>query len=242
MTMAQVGMNQFQEMMSAGMTNPEHGSVPQGQSADDAGSGGMDGLFRTGHRVMQTAMSPLSSVGVAHGTAQTASPVSRNSSNGPQVKPAQLGSLDVSTMVVVGDSMTAGVTDFSLAHVAQTMSFSSQLARHLGAKFHEPLIQAPGIANSRTHQSVVLPNIGQTTVFEAFPPVDSNSNQSISDFTVSDALHLRPKTPLIHRHNSKQTSANLLIDPRALIEGPDQVLPTQIEAVLKQNPTSCNRS
>ena len=73
-------------------------------------------------------------------------------------------------MVVVGESLAAGLGDFSLSSEFQNMSFPAQLARHLDAVLKQPLFEAPGIGSSITGKStsVRVPDLKQTTVLGGF--------------------------------------------------------------------------
>lgn len=224
LTMAQIGMSQLQDIVSVGGENSLHAGSPHPASAS-----GLSSVVDRGRSMMRAATDTLQQTGV-HAPA-THEPMV------PRVRPDQLGDLDVTTFAVLGDGLSAGFTSFSLSAESQGMSFVAQLARHLGAEFREPMIQAPGLGPTGCDQSVHIPDIGQTTVLEPFPPAKSFSNSSVPGFTTTDARRLRPQSPLVQQGDAKQTAANLIIDPLSIIEGRDHEAPTQLEAVLSQAPT-----
>lgn len=168
--------------------------------------------------------------------ASPATPASPAAQRTPVAAPGQLGSLDASQMVVLGSGLAAGLHGQTLDARFQAQSFAAQLARHLGSKqFSIPSIQPPGLSSSAL-SSTSLPSSGQTTILENFPPPTAFSNSSVPGFTVADALRRRPSSPLLQRHDARQTAANLLIDPRGLMEG-ESDNPTLLESALSQVPT-----
>ncbi|MEQ1830577.1 MAG: hypothetical protein ABL921_31785, partial [Pirellula sp.] len=157
----------------------------------------------------------------------------------PKVHPSDLGRLDVSTLVVVGEGLAAGVGDFSLSSELQAMSFPAQLARHLDTELKQPLFEAPGIDCSHTCRSSNLrfPDLKQTTVYMDYPPT-SYGNLSIPGFLVGDCLRLRPRPPLVHQDDVKQTLANMILDPHGLTMGIEKKFCTQLEAAIGRSPTT----
>lgn len=156
----------------------------------------------------------------------------------PKVTRASFGRLDVSTMVVIGDDMTAGLGDFGLSSESQQMSIPAQLARHFGTNFKQPLLEPPGFALgfASHHRNIRLPDLAQTRVFAEFPPEECG-NLSVPGFYVEDCLLLRPALPLIRPDNAKQTLANLILDPRHLIQGSKWDARSQLDCALEHGPT-----
>ncbi len=145
--------------------------------------------------------------------------------------------LNTSTFAVLGEGLAAGMGDFSLYDETQKYSFPAQMARQMGASFDQPLIQPPGICAAIGFPlwSAIVPSPLQSTVFNQIPPARP-SNLSVPTFTVSDALRLRPRQPLIDRTNGKQTAANLILGLHGIAYG-SRTLPTQLESAVTRRPT-----
>lgn len=140
-----------------------------------------------------------------------------------------------STFVVIGEGLAAGVGHFSLTEDVQPWSFPAQAAAQLGMRFDQPVMEAPGLGNVHFRQMpVVVPDVMQTTVRKDFPG-EPLHNLSIPGFTARDALTLRPRQPLVHRDDAKQTLINFILGLPALTAGDGQ-LPTQIEAAVQRKP------
>ncbi len=169
----------------------------------------------------------------------TAPRPSKSTRERPIVQPSDLGRLDVSTLVVVGEGLAAGVGDFSLSSEFQSMSFPAQLARHLDTELKQPLFEAPGIGCSPTCKSpnVRFPDLKQTTVFLDYPP-SPFGNLSVPGFLVGDCLRFRPRPPLVHQDDVKQTLANVILDLHGLTTGSEKKLCTQLEAAIEHNATT----
>jgi hypothetical protein len=140
------------------------------------------------------------------------------------------------SMVVVGEGLAAGVGDFSISAETQPWSFPAQMARQMGVDLPQRLIQAPGLDNGISFGSlpVLMPSPLQSTVVGQLPP-GPVANLALPAFTLEDALHLRPRQPLVHRGNSKQTAVNLTWGLLPMAQGRDGS-PTQIECALQQSP------
>src|ERR1700756_165502 len=96
---------------------------------------------------------------------------------------------------------------------------------------------SPGIGNFAGFAplSVRISAPMQTTVVEQLPP-PKVSNLSVPEFRLADALELQPTQPLIHRHNARQTAANLIWGLLPIARG-QKSLPTQVDFALQQSPT-----
>jgi hypothetical protein len=146
------------------------------------------------------------------------------------------GRLNTTSFIALGEGLAAGMGDFTLFADTQRENFPAQMARQMQAQFVQPLLQAPGIGNPVGFEClpVVVPTFLQTTVLDELPPPPI-ANLAVPGFTVSDALNLRPVQPLVHRHDTKQTAANLVLGLRPMARG-EQLL-TQIESALQRSPT-----
>lgn len=145
--------------------------------------------------------------------------------------PIDFGRLDVSTMVVVGESLASGVGDFTHSTRRQRVSFVQQLADHLGTELPAPLFQEPGISlvdGGATH----LPQLEQTTGLANWPP-SRYQNLSIPELTLAEALKLRGSTPVFQGGSAKQTIANLVLSSFSTSKSS----PTLIEAAIARRPS-----
>lgn len=157
----------------------------------------------------------------------------------PQTKgTVNSGRLNTSTFIVVGEGLAAGMGNFSLADDSQRFSFPALMADQMETSFDQPLIQPPGIGDAIGFAPwpVIVPSPLQSTVLDRIPP-QLPSNLSVPGFTVSDALHLRPREPMIDRSNGKQTTANLILGVRDMAYASSKPLPTQIESAISRKPT-----
>ena len=148
------------------------------------------------------------------------------------------GRLNTSTFIALGEGLAAGMGDFSLSDESQKYSFPAQMAQQMGATFDQPLIQPPGVGQAIGFApwSVIVPSPLQSTVLDQIPP-DPPSNLSVPGFSVSDALRLRPRQPLIDRTSPKQTTANLIFGIRGMAYAAPPPLPTQLESAVRRKPT-----
>ena len=142
-----------------------------------------------------------------------------------------------STFVVLGEGLAAGVGHFSLSEEIQPWSFPAQVARQLGMTCHQPVFEAPGLGNAHERQMpAIVPDLLQTCVRKDFPGVRLPLNNfAIPGFTARDARTIRPRAPLVHRRDAKQTLVNFILGLPGLTEG-DGPLPTQLEAVVAREP------
>ncbi len=147
-------------------------------------------------------------------------------------------SLDVTTFVVLGDGLAAGMCNSRLYAEAQKGSFPALAAGQMQAIFPLPLINGPGLGNlpGRSPGRVDLPSTLQTTVRE-FPPNLFAFNLSVPGFGPDEALTVRPAPPLIDKTNATQTAANFILGFPALILNRDTPYWTQVEYAQSMRPT-----
>lgn len=144
--------------------------------------------------------------------------------------------LDVTTFVVLGEGLAAGMAEFALKETYQTRSFPAQMARQMQTAFPQPLIQAPGLGNVAGFAPlpVRVPATLQTTVRES-PPNLFVFNLSVPGFKLSDSLGRRPAHPLI-QDDALQTLTNFILGfPALLLE--NVPLWTQVEYAQRMFPT-----
>jgi hypothetical protein len=139
--------------------------------------------------------------------------------------------------VVLGESLAAGFGNLSVSSDSQKTSFPAFMAAQMGVDFVQTLIQPPGIGETIGFpvSQVVLPSPLQSTVVEKMPP-DPPSNLSVPGMSVSDAVTLRPREPLIDRDCHGQTALNLLLGAHYIYHGIQGEVPTPLEMALQRKP------
>ncbi len=147
-------------------------------------------------------------------------------------------SLDVTTFVVLGDGLTAGMRNSRLYSEAQKGSFPALATRQMHAIFPLPLINGPGLGRlpGQSPGRVDLPSTLQTTVRES-PPNLFVFNLSVPGFGPDEALSLRPVPPLIAKTDPTQTAANFILGFPSLILNRDTPYWTQVEYAQSMHPT-----
>jgi phospholipase/lecithinase/hemolysin len=113
--------------------------------------------------------------------------------------PAWAQKADLSRLVVVGDSLSAGFQNGSLLDSQQPHGYASLIAEQAGVNLPLPLIASPGIPNV-----LVLLNPGPPPVIVRAPgasagrdnPFVQAMNLAVPGQTVQDALSLRPDFPI----------------------------------------------
>jgi len=128
--------------------------------------------------------------------------------------------LDLTTFIVMGEGLTAGMANFGLSSAYQQYSFPAQAAAQMNTALAQPLIQPPGIGDVIGYpgQEVRLQTYPQGAVRQFFTsassPIASPSifiqNLSVPGLTLADSISLRPALPIAQR-NMKQTVVNLIL-------------------------------
>jgi phospholipase/lecithinase/hemolysin len=113
--------------------------------------------------------------------------------------PAWAGAVDLSRLVVVGDSLSAGYQNGSLHEAHQPHGYAALVAARAGADLKLPLIAAPGIPSVLTLVSAGPPPLivrapGVST--GRVDPSTQTTNLAVPGHNVSDALTTRPDVPL----------------------------------------------
>jgi len=145
--------------------------------------------------------------------------------------------LDMSRFVVMGEGLAAGVGDFALSSDTQRSCFPAQMAKQMNVDLAQRLLQPPGIGNlvGFTSLPILVPSPMQTTMVEELPPTPT-SNLAVPGFRLQDAVELRPKQPLIHRKDAKQTAVNLNWGFVPISRGENFLL-TQLDYAIELSPT-----
>jgi hypothetical protein len=152
---------------------------------------------------------------------------------------AQQSAIDTTTMVVIGDGIAAGMTDFALREVAQKQAFPSLVAKQIGTPLPLPLIEAPGLGSVPGFPAMPVraPGPFQTTVRSQFPPPVFVLNLSVPGAKVNDVTGRRPGWPLIQPNDMQQTLTNFILGYPALILNNDKPLWTALEYAQQMQPT-----
>jgi hypothetical protein len=147
--------------------------------------------------------------------------------------------LDTTTFVVMGESMAAGVYNFSLNSKGQENSFPALIAKQVGTILPQPNIQPPGIGNVVGYNELPLriPAALQTTVRKPFPPYLFVFNLSVPGLRLSESMTRRPTLPLIQDQDRKQTLVNFVLGYPQLILEDDVPLWTQLDYARAMRPT-----
>ena len=144
--------------------------------------------------------------------------------------------IDLSRLVVVGDSLSAGVQNFSLLDTQQPNGYASVIARQAGVPLTLPLVPFPGAPNvlqvvSLSPVPVIQPVAGSLP-FPRDNPDEQPTNVSVPGVTVAQALTLRPSpTP----QPGVPQWATLVLGFPSLLQGS---APTEIELAASLHPTT----
>lgn len=114
------------------------------------------------------------------------------------VVPAGAGSADLSRLVVIGDSLSAGYQSGSLHEAHQPHGYAALVAAQARTDLRLPLIAAPGIPNVLTLLTagpppVVVAEPGVST--GRLDPLTQTMNLAVPGHNVTDALTTRPGVP-----------------------------------------------
>ncbi|HEY4485428.1 MAG TPA: hypothetical protein VI702_03770, partial [Nitrospiria bacterium] len=128
---------------------------------------------------------------------------------------ARGGEADFSRLVIVGDSIAAGLQNLSLNENFQPHSYANLIATQAGANLRLPLIAAPGIPNALT-----LMNPGPPPVLGQEPglsigrldPLTPTMNVSIPNQKIDEVLNNRPSCSFAPPPPGDLRMVNLYID------------------------------
>jgi hypothetical protein len=222
------------DRLQSGVVNAMFGALPSGRGARQ-GAGGTSATGGAGQSPAQGTS--------GGGATQPNAPSQPNLPPYPPIydapsHPVNSGRLDTSSFVVLGEGLAAGMGDFTLSEETQRESFPAHMARQMGARLTQRLIQSPGICNpvGFAKLPVVVPTPMQTTVIERLPP-EGVSDLCVPGYRISDALGLHLAQPLVQRHDAVQTAANLILGITPIAYGERGPLPTQLECALNLRPT-----
>lgn len=143
-------------------------------------------------------------------------------SNGKNAPPAP------ERLVVIGDSLSAGVQNFSLLDTQQPNGYASVIARQAGWPLTLPLVPYPGAPSvlqlvSVGPPSLILPADGVLPVPPRDNPYIQATNIAVPGLTVNSALTLRPS---LSATDPEQQWATIVLGFPSLFQGK---APTEIE-------------
>lgn len=145
---------------------------------------------------------------------------------------------DWSRLVVVGDSLSAGVQNFSLLDTQQPNGYASLLAKQIGTSLTLPLISFPGLPNVLELVSLGPPPVVEADPSTAIPerenPTIQNTDVAVPGETLNQALTLRPVATIGPSTPSVQIFATYVLGLPSLLEGKT---PTQMELATQLKPT-----
>lgn len=149
------------------------------------------------------------------------------------------GAADLSRLVVVGDSLSAGYQNGGLLDAQQAHGYASLVAAQAGVALPLPLIATPGIPNvlalvSPGPPPVVVPAPGVST--GRTDPFVQPMNLAVPGATVQDALSTRPDWPVDTMTDLVLGLPGLLAGPaRSQVEWAEALAPTAILVWLGSN-------
>lgn len=151
-------------------------------------------------------------------------------------RPVQLQKL-----VVVGDSLAAGVENGSLADFQQIHGFGAVIARQMYTRLTLPLVPYPGAPNTLELVNPTFPPVIQpvpgTLPFLRLNPMEPVTNVAVPLQTVADALNRRPDNNL-NSTDLTQAATNLVLGFPCPVLYPCSGQPqTQVEQAVAQHPT-----
>lgn len=144
-------------------------------------------------------------------------------------------------LVVVGDSLAAGVENGSLADFQQIHGFGAVIAHQMYTRLTLPLVPYPGAPNTLELVNPNFPPVIQpvpgTLAFPRLNPMQQVTNLAVPLQTVADALNRRPDNNL-NSGDLTQAATNLVLGFPCPVLYPCSGLPqTQVEQALAQQPT-----
>lgn len=148
---------------------------------------------------------------------------------------------DLSRFVVMGDSLSAGVENFSLLYNQQPNGYASLIAKQAETPLSLPLVPYPGAPNVLQLESggpppgpppVIEPAPG-TLIFPRLNAIQEPFNISVPGITVGEAITMRPT--LNPNAPAVQQWATIVLGFPALLLGQ---APTQLETAVALRPTT----
>jgi hypothetical protein len=142
----------------------------------------------------------------------------------------------ISRLVVMGEGLASGMGNFAMSSETQGSCFGALMAEQMQLNFPQRLLEPPGIGNlpGFARVPVLLPAPMQTTVITELPP-QPTCNLSVPGLRLRDAVEMRPRLPLIHREDARQTAVNMNWGLPSISRG-QEFMPTQVEYAVQCSP------
>jgi lysophospholipase L1-like esterase len=149
--------------------------------------------------------------------------------------------IQLQKLVVVGDSLAAGVENGSLADFQQIHGFGAVIARHMYTRLTLPLVPYPGAPNTLELVNPNFPPVIQPVPgalpFPRLNPMEQVTNVAVPLQTVADALNRRPDNNL-NSTDLIQAATNLVLGfPCPVLYACSGLPQTQVEEAVAQHPT-----
>jgi lysophospholipase L1-like esterase len=148
--------------------------------------------------------------------------------------------IDFSKLVVVGDSLAAGVENDSLADFQQIHGFAKVIARHVHTRLTLPLVPYPGAPNTLELVSAQFPPVIKQVpgklIFPRLNPFDKVTDLAVPLQTVADALNRKPDNTL-NSTDETQLATDIVLGYPCPILFPCQAR-SQVEQAVALHPTA----
>jgi lysophospholipase L1-like esterase len=155
--------------------------------------------------------------------------------------PAQVvKNVDLSRLVVVGDSLAAGVENGSLEASQQRHGFAKVIARQIGTPLELPLVPYPGAPNTLelvdTDFPPTIKPVPGTLLFPRLNPFDRVTDVAVPLQTVADALNRKPDNNLSSTDETQLATDLVLGFPCPVLFACPAL--TQVEQAVALDPTA----
>src|SRR5215471_17910755 len=119
---------------------------------------------------------------------------------------------DVSSLVILGESLAAGLVNFSLHADDQQHAFPYLVAERLGARLAGPRFRPPGVGEAVGFPKIpVHASSDDPAALLIGEPGGHWRNLAIPGLTIEEAIGRRPAAPVIQSDDPRQTVINLLL-------------------------------
>ena len=152
---------------------------------------------------------------------------------------SQSNSIDLSKLVIVGDSLSAGFQNFSLLDTQQVHGYAALIAQQAGVNLTLPLVPAPGVPNVLQLMSpgpppVVAPIAGTLPAIPRDNPTQQATDLAVPGMVVADVLN---KAPTTNVQTAVDALTNIILGfPTPFVTpGPAR---TQVQTAIALNPTT----
>ena len=147
--------------------------------------------------------------------------------------------IDLSRMVVIGDSLPAGMQNFSLLDAQQVHAFPAVIAQQAGVSLTLPMIPSPGVPNvlqlvTLGPPPVVAQSPGSLPPVPRDNPTQQATNLAVPGVTVADVLNKRPGATV---QSAVDALTNIILGFPTPFVVPGPPL-SQVEQAVALNPTA----